>query len=78
MGVQGCQGKRQSQGRSLEAMEAKITANFRFGKLHRKETTAVDDRQKCLVYFAKKHGRARLVLKYFKYFLSALLTRYSR
>jgi hypothetical protein len=60
----GIQGKRQSQGRSLEAMEAKITAGFRFGK----ETTAVGDRQTTsLVFISLKNSRARQVLKVFSY-----------
>ena len=61
----GIQGKRQSQGRPLGAMEAKATAGFRFGKPHHKETTAVDDRQKIIMFISLKNGRARQVLKVF-------------
>jgi hypothetical protein len=53
VGIQ--QGKMQSQGRSLGAIEAEITADFRFGK----ETTAVDDNQKIVFIISLRNGRGR-------------------
>ena len=40
-------------------MEANATADFRFGKPHHKETTAVDDRLKIIMFISLKKWQGR-------------------